>query len=159
MVNGGNYIHMALSASEILDRALMLSEQMSGSIARAAANYGLTVPRLELLFVLGLEGECKQVELATYLDCSPRQVTALVDGLVASGHVVRSMPPDDRRVRLINLTEESRRIVDEVVSARVSLAEWLFEGLDDDELQAFGAVSERLVSRMSGRALARLAAQ
>jgi DNA-binding MarR family transcriptional regulator len=137
----------------------MLSEQMSGSIARAAANYGLTVPRLELLFVLGLEGECKQVELATYLDCSPRQVTALVDGLVASGHVVRSMPPDDRRVRLINLTEESRRIVDEVVSARVSLAEWLFEGLDDDELQAFGAVSERLVSRMSGRALARLAAQ
>ena len=38
-------------------------------------------------------------------------------------------------------------------------AKWNFEGLDDDELQAFGAVSERLVSRMSGRALARLAAQ
>ena len=54
----------------------MLAEQMSGSIARAAANYDLTVPRLELLFVLGLQGECKQVELATYLDCSPRQVTA-----------------------------------------------------------------------------------
>ena len=70
----------------------MLSEQMAGHIARAAANYGLTVPRLELLFVLGLQGECKQVELATYLDCSPRQVTALVDGLVASGHVERTMP-------------------------------------------------------------------
>lgn len=142
-----------------MDRALLLSEAMAGSIARAAANYGLTVPRLELLFVLGLEGECKQVELAALLDCSPRQVTALVDGLVASGHVVRTMPPDDRRVRLITLTDESRRIVDEVVSARVSLAEWLFEGIDDDELQAFGAVSERLVSRMSGRALTRLAEQ
>jgi DNA-binding MarR family transcriptional regulator len=156
-VNSGNYIQVALSGSEILDRALMLSEEMSGSIARAAANYGLTVPRLELLFVLGLEGECKQVELATFLDCSPRQITALVDGLVASGHVVRTMPPDDRRVRLVNLTDESRRIVDEVVSARVALAEWLFEGLDDDELQAFGAISEKLVSRMSGRALSRLA--
>ena len=33
----------------------MLSEQMAGHIARAAANYGLTVPRLELLFVLGLQ--------------------------------------------------------------------------------------------------------
>ena len=137
----------------------MLSEQMAGSIERAAANYGLTVPRLELLFVLGLEGQSKQVELAGYLDCSPRQVTALVDGLVASGHVVRTMSPDDRRVRLVNLTDKSRRIVDEVVSARVSLAEWLFDGLDDDELQIFGAVSEQLVSRMSGRALARLSEQ
>ncbi|WP_240341470.1 MarR family transcriptional regulator [Dietzia sp. Alg238-R159] len=150
---------MALSSSEILDRALMLAEQMSGSIARAAANYDLTVPRLELLFVLGLQGECKQVELATYLDCSPRQVTALVDGLVASGHVERTMPPDDRRVRLVNLTEKSRRIVDEVVTARVGLADWLFEGFGDDELQAFGAVSEKLVSRMSGRALSRLPEQ
>ena len=137
----------------------MLSEQMSGSIERAAANYGLTVPRLELLFVLGLQGQCKQVELATYLDCSPRQVTALVDGLEASGHVERHLWPEDRRVRLIDLTDESRRIVDEVVQARVALAEWLFEGLDDDELQAFGAVSELLVSRMSGRSLARLALQ
>ena len=137
----------------------MLSEQMAGSIERAAANYGLTVPRLELLFVLGLEGECKQVELAGFLDCSPRQVTALVDGLVASGHVERHMQPDDRRVRLVRLTEESRRIVDEVVQARVALADWLFDEVDDDELQAFGAVSELLVSRMSGRSLTRLADQ
>lgn len=137
----------------------MLSEQMSGSIARAAANYGLTVPRLELLFVLGLQGQCKQVELASYLDCSPRQVTALVDGLEASGHVERHLSPEDRRVRLIDLTDKSRRIVDEVVSARVALAEWLFEGLDDDELQTFGALSEQLISRMSGRSLTRLAEQ
>lgn len=158
-MNSGNYIRMALSASEVLDRALMFSEQMSGSIERAASNYGLTTPRLELLFVLGLQGQCKQVELATYLDCSPRQVTALVDGLEASGHVERHMSPEDRRVRLIDLTDESRRIVDEVVSARVALAEWLFEGLDDDDLQTFGALSERLISRMSGRALTRLPEQ
>lgn len=158
-MNSGNYIPMALSASEVLDRALMFSEQMSGSIERAASNYGLTTPRLELLFVLGLQGQCKQVELATYLDCSPRQVTALVDGLEASGHVERHMSPEDRRVRLIDLTDESRRIVDEVVSARVALAEWLFEGLDDDDLQTFGALSERLISRMSGRALTRLPEQ
>ena len=132
---------------------------MSGSIERAAANYGLTVPRLELLFVLGLQGQCKQVELATYLDCSPRQVTALVDGLESSGHVQRTMSPKDRRVRLIDLTDESRRIVDEVVSARVALAEWLFDGLDDDDLQAFGAMAEELISRMGGRALSRLPAQ
>lgn len=147
---------MALSGSEILDRALMLSEEMAGSIERAAAAYGLTVPRLQLLFVLGLEGEARQVDLATYLDCSPRQVTALVDGLVASGHVVRQMQPGDRRVRLVSLTDESRRIVDEVISARVSLADWLLEGLDDDQLQTFGTIAETLISRMGGPALSRL---
>lgn len=135
---------------------MLLSEEMAGSIARAAAAYGLTVPRLQLMFVLGLEGETRQVDLATYLDCSPRQITALVDGLVTSGHVVRSMQPGDRRVRLVSLTDKSRRIVDEVVDARVALAEWLFEGLDDDELQSFGALSEVLISRMGGPALSRL---
>src|SRR5699024_6191503 len=96
---------------------------MAGSIARAAAAYGLTVPRLQLMFVLGLEGETRQVDLATYLDCSPRQITALVDGLVTSGHVVRSMQPGDRRVRLVSLSDTSRRIVDEVVDARGARAE------------------------------------
>ena len=69
------------------------------------------------------------------------------------------MSPEDRRVRLVDLTDESRRIVDEVVSARVALAEWLFEGLDDEDLQTFGALSERLISRMTGRALTRLVQQ
>lgn len=155
-MNSGNYNHMELSASEILDRAFLLSEELAGSMERAAAAYDLTVPRLQVLFVLGHQGESKQVELAGYLDCSARQVTALVDGLVASGHVVRHTPPDDRRVRLVSLTEKSRQIVDEVVDARVSLAGWLFEGLGDDELQAFGAVSELLISRMGGPTLSRL---
>lgn len=134
----------------------MLSEQMSGSIERTAAAYGITVPRLELLFVLGLEGECKQVELANYLDCSPRQITALVDGLVASGHVIRRMKSGDRRVRLVSLTDESRQLVDDVISARLSLADWLFDGLDDDELQSFGAMAELLISRMGGPTISRL---
>ena len=42
---------------------------------------------------------------------------------------------------------------------RVRLADWLFEGIDDDELQTFGALSEKLISRMGGRALSRLPEQ
>lgn len=68
------------------------------------------------------------------------------------------MPPDDRWVRSMSLTQKSRRIVDEVVTARGGIADWLFKGLDD-ELQAFGAASERLVSRISGRAPSRLTEQ
>lgn len=75
--------------------------------------------------------------MGAYLDCLPSQVTALLDGLVASGHLERSVPPDDRWVRSMSLTEKSRRIVDEVVTARLGLADWLFKGFDD-ELQ--GAV-------------------
>jgi len=156
MMNSGNYIGMTFSRGEILDRAFLLSEQLAGLFGNAAAEYGLTFPRLQVLFVLGHEGESMQRELAYHLDCSPRQITALVDALVESGHVVRTTPPEDRRVRLVSLTEKSRVIVDEVLAARVALADELFEGVDDDELQAFGAISERLIVRLGGPTLSRL---
>ena len=156
MMNSGNYIGMTFSRGEILDRAFLLSEQLAELFGNAAAEYGLTFPRLQVLFVLGHEGESMQRELAYHLDCSPRQITALVDALVESGHVVRRIPPEDRRVRLVSLTPEARHIVVEVVEARAALAGWMFEGIDDDELQAFGAVAELMHARLGGPPLSRL---
>lgn len=155
-MNGGNYMRMRFSAGEVLDRVFLLSELLAGSAQGAAASYGLTFPRLQVLFVLGHEGELMQRDIAHHLDCSPRHVTALVDALVESGHVVRITPAEDRRVRLVSLTERSRRILDEVFAARAALAASMFEGIDDDELQAFGALSERLIVRMGGPTLSRL---
>ncbi len=157
MVNSGNHIQMRLSASEILDRAFMMSEQLADQMEGAALSYGLTVPRLKVLFVLGHEGETKQRVLATHLGCSPRQVTALVDALVVSGLVVRHTPPDDRRVRLVSLTGQGRVIVDEVDTARAALAGEIFDGLDDDHIQVFGMLAERVIAQMGAPALPRFA--
>lgn len=48
-------------------------------------------------------------ELAEHLRISTASTTKLLDRLSASGHVVRSAHPTDRRARVVSLTQKSRR--------------------------------------------------
>lgn len=49
-------------------------------------------------------------EVATYLHCDNSNVTGIVDGLEARELAERTPSPDDRRVKLIALTVEGRRL-------------------------------------------------
>src|SRR5215469_6856263 len=49
-------------------------------------------------------------EIASYLHCDNSNVTGIVDGLEARGLAERTPSPDDRRVKLIALTGEGRRL-------------------------------------------------
>jgi DNA-binding MarR family transcriptional regulator len=49
-------------------------------------------------------------EIADYLHCDNSNVTGIVDGLEARGLAERTPSPDDRRVKLIALTTEGRRL-------------------------------------------------
>ena len=49
-------------------------------------------------------------EVADYLRCDNSNVTGIVDGLEARGLAERTPSPDDRRVKLIALTSEGRRL-------------------------------------------------
>ena len=147
---------MRYSAGEVVDRAFLLGQHLSGLTDAAAAAHGLTTPRLQALFVLGHEGECQQSELARHLNCSPRQITALVDGLVASGHVTRRIPDGDRRVRLVALTAMARRIVEEIDSARAETAEELLADVDQSARDAFATVAELILERTGREPVKRL---
>ncbi len=49
-------------------------------------------------------------EIATYLRCDNSNVTGIVDGLETRGLAERKASPGDRRVKLIALTAEGRRL-------------------------------------------------
>jgi DNA-binding MarR family transcriptional regulator len=49
-------------------------------------------------------------EIATFLRCDNSNVTGIVDGLEARGLAERTASPGDRRVKLIALTAEGRRM-------------------------------------------------
>jgi len=49
-------------------------------------------------------------EIATFLRCDNSNVTGIVDGLEARGLAERKSSPGDRRVKLIALTVEGRRL-------------------------------------------------
>lgn len=89
--------------------------------------------------------------LADALRVTPRNVTGLVDGLVAAGLVRREPHPTDRRATMVSLTPGGVRLTDELARGHEELAAVLFGGLPDDELQAFVATSTTVLARLAER--------
>ena len=132
------YIHyMSDKQMAALDSVLRLSTLVAADMARFEEDSGLTTPRLHLLWTLGLSGSATQRSLATSLDVTPRNVTGLVDGLVASGHVTREPHPTDRRATLVTPTELGRRTVRDLRDSHEDLAGQLFGAVPSGQLASF----------------------
>src|SRR5215469_4319746 len=99
---GGERWEAALD--RVLELTVLLGRDMTDSLARE----GLTESRAHLLWQLQQRGPCIQATLAADLNVTPRTITALVDGLVATGFVTREPHPSDRRAALVTFTQRGR---------------------------------------------------
>lgn len=133
----------------VLDRVLHLATLVQADLGRFEREQGLTASRVHLLWVLGSAGPTTQQALATALDVTPRNVTGLVDGLVASGHVTREPHPGDRRATLVTPTAQGARTIEDLVSSHADLAQQLFGDVPDDRLAAFAEVLEETTNRFA----------
>jgi DNA-binding MarR family transcriptional regulator len=114
---------------------------------RKAIEAGASVPRLRLLYSIHCNGPRKMADLAEELTVTPRNVTALVDGLEADGLVRRVPHSTDRRVTLVELTCNSERVESQFRAYRASLAD-LFSVLSDEDCQGLARILATLRDRM-----------
>ena len=136
--------------TEVLDRVLHLATLVQADLARFEHERGLTTSRVHLLWVLGETGPTTQQALARALDVTPRNVTGLVDGLVASGHVTREPHPADRRATLVTPTDVGRRTIEDLVASHADLAARLFGDVPAARLATFDEVLSATVERFAG---------
>ena len=122
-----------------LDRVLELTVLLGRDMTDSLAREGLTDSRAHLLWQLQQRGPCTQRTLAADLHVTPRTITALVDGLVATGFVTREPHPSDRRAALVTFTERGRATARALVDSHRRLARQLFAGLPDDAFGSFDA--------------------
>jgi DNA-binding MarR family transcriptional regulator len=132
-----------------LDRVLHLATLVQADLARFEREERLTTARVHLLWVLGQAGPMTQQSLARALDVTPRNVTGLVDGLVATGHVTREPHPVDRRAILVTPTALGTRTIEGLVASHTDLARRLFAGVPEDRLATFVAVLEETTERFA----------
>ncbi|MDX3106422.1 MarR family winged helix-turn-helix transcriptional regulator [Nonomuraea angiospora] len=78
----------------------------------------VTLPQFRMLVVLAGHGETKLVTMAELLGVNSSTAMRMADRLVAAGLIVREVNPHNRRESLMRLTDEGRRIVDEVTARR-----------------------------------------
>jgi DNA-binding MarR family transcriptional regulator len=125
-----------------LELAVLLGEDMTQSLARD----GLSVPRAKLVWLLHHSGPQTQAALAAGLNVTPRNVTGLVDALVAGGYVERSPHPTDRRALLVSLTSDGASALADMERQHVALARSLFAGMRD--LDGFVAGLDHVLARL-----------
>ena len=131
---------------------MLLNEDATTSLARQ----GLTIPRAHLLWLLHHGGPATQRALAQSLRVTPRNVTGLVDALVATGFVTREPHPGDRRAFLVSLTEHGASAMTEMAAGHAELAELLLGELPKRQFDAFAGGLTHVLGRLrEGLAAAR----
>ncbi|MFG3283359.1 MarR family winged helix-turn-helix transcriptional regulator [Streptomyces sp. NPDC048111] len=99
---------------------LTASRVLVGVSARslAAVEDRVTLPQFRLLVVLATRGTAKLVVLADHLGVKPSTAMRMIDRMIAAGLADRRINPDNRRETLLGLTDDGRRLVNDVTARR-----------------------------------------
>jgi len=111
----------------------------------------MSYPRLRLLEQLHCVGPDRMGALGDELGLTPRNMTALVDGMEQEGLVARRAHPTDRRAVLVELTPAGLRTADELLEPRIKELTALFDELEPAERERFLAAVRTLLDGLRKR--------
>lgn len=106
-----------------------------------AAEFELSPVQAHVLRQLG-EAPLAMSTLANYLSCDASNVTGLVDRMEARGLVARRSSEQDRRVKMLVLTEEGAALRERLLERMAEPPEAI-AGLADDDLRALRDIMRR----------------
>jgi len=104
----------------------------------------LTPARLQLLAALRADGPQIMQQLAGVLGSTPRNVTALVDGLEREGFVARTPHERDRRATVVSLTEAGDQLTSSWAADYEARAGAVFDSLSERDRRTFLRLLGRL---------------
>jgi DNA-binding MarR family transcriptional regulator len=133
---------------QVVDGLFELAVGLGDLMNRRLADGGLTPARGEVIWLLHRRGRLTQRELSEILDCTPRNVTGLVDALETAGFVARTRHPGDRRAVLVSLTERGADLAGGWGRDRDEGTGRLFAGTSNAELAVFATVLDRVLAAL-----------
>ncbi len=118
----------------------------------ALKDYGLTeATALPLQYLAHLGDDCRQGVLAEAMNLEGPTLVRVIDQLVTAGFVERQDHKDDKRAKIVRLTE-SGRVLSERLRQRMGIVRTaLFAGIPDDEVEAATATLKRIIANTSAR--------
>jgi DNA-binding MarR family transcriptional regulator len=108
---------------------------------RLRESFDVTLPRFDVLAQLDKTPNGMTLgELSERMMVSAGNVTGLVERLVDRGLIARRASPKDRRVQLVNLTAEGRRVFRAMARANADWISEVFAGLSRDDMDTLMAL-------------------
>jgi DNA-binding MarR family transcriptional regulator len=110
----------AVSDEELTEAIILASRAMVAIAVRSlsATDHDVTLPQYRTLVVLVYGGSKRLADLAATLTVSPSTATRMCDRLVRKGLVTRTRDDIDRREVKLDVTEDGRSLVQQVMERR-----------------------------------------
>jgi len=98
-----------------------------------AKSTGLSMPQFGLLMQMHHKGPCGMSQVSERFEITPAAASQLVDKLVQNGFIQREEDPNDRRAKLLNLTDKGRELIQRGMQERYRWVDELGERLTPEE--------------------------
>ena len=142
-----------MSADLILEnflpyRLAILSHTVSTTIAQVyEKRFNLSLPEWRVIAILGRYPGLSAVEVAERTFMDKVAVSRAVTKLLKNGRIDRQFADADRRRSILNLSEEGRRVHDEVAPLALKFERDLLDGLSEDARGRLDTIVERLMNQ------------
>jgi DNA-binding MarR family transcriptional regulator len=133
----------ALTSVFRASHAVRMHERVS-----AAAGVPLDRALFVMLARLGVEGDVRVSDLADRMGLDVSTVSRQAQQLEATGLLERRPAPGDRRVAVLSLTGEGRRVLRKLRAERHRLLEAMLGGWAERDRERLGALLERFAAEM-----------
>lgn len=108
------------------------------------AQIGVTAGEARVLAHMSVCGAMRQHHLADRLGLAAMSVTAFLDKLETAGLILRSPDPNDRRAKIVTLTDAAAPILGQIQLAGQHAKEAAFAGVTAEEYDVFRTVCHKL---------------
>lgn len=129
-------------------RLSVLSNTVSTTVARAYdKRFKVSIPEWRVIAILGRFPGLSAVEVAERTMLDKVAVSRAVTKLIKKGRIDREFADADRRRSILNLSEDGKKLHDEIAELALNFERDLLEGLSPDELDQLNSLMERLLAR------------
>lgn len=129
-------------------RLAVLSHTVSTTIAQVyEERFKLSIPEWRVIAILGRFPGLSAVEVAERTVMDKVAVSRAVTKLLKNGRIDRQFADADRRRSILNLSEEGRRVHDEVAPLALQFERDLLEGLSTEDRAQLDTIMQRLLAR------------
>lgn len=124
----------SLKALTVLMRS---SQHVQESIKRSISNFGLNPSEFGVLELLYHKGEQPIQNIGKKILLASSSLTYVIDKLESKGLVSRKPCETDRRVIFTSITEDGRKLMDEIFPLNEKDIEEIFQALEPSELEQY----------------------
>jgi len=115
----------------MLFQAMLIVKQ---GLIKLAEHHDLAMIQLYTLMLIEEDRPLSMNEISCMLHCDASYVTGIIDKLLAAGYVVRNEKPEDRRVKMIELTKKGAACQQQALKEVTELELPGFKTLHSDQM-------------------------